>query len=73
MLGTEAARIREAFGEDRHALALKCLAAAIAKPDPAEEKSSSRLGALLRRGARNGANGGANGHADGDPLSSRPR
>jgi glycosyltransferase involved in cell wall biosynthesis len=68
MLSAEAARIREAFGEDRHALALKRLAAAVAKPDPAEEKSG-RLGALLRRSARNGGNG----HAGNDVQPSRPR
>jgi glycosyltransferase involved in cell wall biosynthesis len=68
MLGVEAGRIREAFGEDRHAFALKRLATAIAKPDPAEEKSG-RLGALLRRSARNGGNG----HAGSDGPPSRAR
>jgi hypothetical protein len=70
-LGTHVDRIRQAFGQDRHSEALKCVAKAVAKPDPAAQKTGNgRLGALLRRGRRHqvhgqSANGhAANGHAD---------
>ncbi|MBV8191170.1 MAG: glycosyltransferase [Alphaproteobacteria bacterium] len=80
-LDTHADRIRRAFGPDRHAEALKSIAQAVAKSDPAAEKTGNgRLSALLRRGRRNAGNGPAvnehagNSHAAGEaPQPTRSR
>jgi glycosyltransferase involved in cell wall biosynthesis len=59
-LGAQSERIRQAFGEDRHAFALGRVAAAIAEAHPVEPKpNNGRLGALLRRSPRDTGNGHA--------------